>query len=80
MTSSTNDTGAQSITRDAKIGHVVGAVVTATGLAVVDYLGRLDFSTAPTFIATLAPVAVGLASGWITTYFIPRAKARYSAR
>jgi len=79
MTDTTsNGTGAGSITRDAKVGHVVGAVVTAAGLAVVDYLGRLDFSEMPTFIATLAPVAVGLASGWITTYFLPRTKARFA--
>ncbi len=57
---------------DAKVGLFLNTVVTAVGLAVVDALGRLDFSSAPTLIATLAPPAVGLAVGWITTKFLPR--------
>ena len=65
-------TGAGVITRDAKIGQLVNAVVTAAGLAVVGWLGNLDFSTAPNVIATLAPPAVGLITGWLTTKFLPR--------
>lgn len=68
----THTDGKNSVTRDAKLGHLTNGVVTAVGLAVVSWLGDLDFSTFPTAIATLAPVAVGLASGWITNYLARR--------
>lgn len=71
MSTDTHD-GAGVITRDAKIGQLVNAVVTGIGLAVVGWLGGLDFTEAPKAIATLAPVVIGLASGWITTKFLPR--------
>lgn len=60
------------LAHDAKVGNLVNAVVTAAGLAVVSWLGELDFSSAPRAIATLAPPVVGLASGWITSKFLPR--------
>lgn len=64
--------GKGTITKDAKAGQLVTAVTTAVGLAVVEWLGSLDFSDAPSVIATLAPPVVGLAVGWITTKFLPR--------
>ena len=60
------------ITKDSKVGHIVGTVVTAAGLAVADALTRLDFSTFPHVVAVLAPVACGLAAGWLTTKLTPR--------
>jgi hypothetical protein len=66
--------GSGVITRDAKIGHVVNAVVTAAGLALADALTKLDFSTFPHVVGVLAPPAVGLVVGWITTKFLPRFK------
>jgi hypothetical protein len=70
------DAGAGVITRDAKAGQLVNGVVTAVGLAVVSWLGDLDFSNFPTAVATLAPPAVGLIVGWITTKVLPRYKRR----
>lgn len=72
MTSTDHNDGTGSVTRDAKFGHLVNALVTVAGLALVEYLGSLDFSTLPAFVATLAPVAVGQVAGWITNYFLPR--------
>lgn len=72
MSNDSAGTGSGSITRDAKIGHLVNAIVTAVGLAVVSWAGDLDFSTAPKIVSTLAPVVVGLGTGWITTYLLPR--------
>jgi hypothetical protein len=60
------------ITRDSKIGHVTNAVVTAAGLALADALTKLDFSTFPHAVAVLAPPAVGLVVGWLTTKALPR--------
>lgn len=60
------------IGKDGKAGQVVNAVVTAAGLGLVEALGDLDFSTAPRAIAALAPVVVGLISGWITNKILPR--------
>lgn len=57
---------------DAKVGLFANTIITAVGLAVVDALGKLDFSSAPNVVATLAPPAVGLAISWITTKFLPR--------
>lgn len=54
------------ITRDSKLGLLVAALVTAGGQAVVEWLAELDFSNAPRFVASVAPIAIGLASGWIT--------------
>jgi len=71
---STNADGSGVITRDAKVGQLTNGVVTAVGLAVVSWLGDLDFSSFPKAIATLAPPAVGLAVGWITTKFLPHFK------
>ena len=68
--SSTNGRGV--IGFDGKAGQIVNAVVTATGLAVVEALGDIDFSSAPRVIATLAPVVVGLLTGWITNKMLPR--------
>jgi hypothetical protein len=78
QTSATGGTGVGTITRDAKIGQLTNAVVTAAGLAVVEWLGSLDFSSAPRVIATLAPPVVGLAVGWITTRALPRFKVHRS--
>lgn len=72
MTSTDYSDGAGSVTRDAKFGHLINGVVTVVGLAAVEYLGSLDFSTLPAFLATLAPVAAGQLAGWITNYFLPR--------
>lgn len=58
--------GAGVIFRDSRLGQLTAALVTAGGLAVVEWLGDLDFSTFPKAIATLGPVAAGLAAGWIT--------------
>lgn len=69
-TSSTDGRGF--IGKDSKIGLLVFTVITVVGQAVVEWLGDLDFSTAPRVIATLAPVAIGLISGWISTKIAPR--------
>jgi uncharacterized membrane protein YeaQ/YmgE (transglycosylase-associated protein family) len=60
------------IGKDSKLGLLVFTVITVVGQAVVEWLGELDFSTAPRVIASLAPVAIGLVSGWITTKISPR--------
>lgn len=60
------------IGKDGKAGQVVNAVVTAAGLGLVEALGELDFSTAPRALAALAPVVIGLISGWITNKLMPR--------
>lgn len=54
------------ITRDSKLGLLTAALVTAGGQVVVEWLGELDFSNAPRLVASVAPIVVGLASGWIT--------------
>lgn len=72
--SETSGDGRGVITRDAKAGQLVNAVVTAAGLALVSWINDLDFSTFPKAIATLAPPAAGLVVGWITTKFLPRFK------
>jgi hypothetical protein len=64
--------GAGELANDSKIGNSVNALVTVVGLAVVSWLGDLDFSTFPKAIATLAPPAIGLISGLITSKFLPR--------
>lgn len=60
------------LSHDSKVGNLVNAVVTAGGLAVVSWLGDLDFSTAPKAIATLAPPVIGLVVGLITSKVLPR--------
>lgn len=65
---------------DAKVGLFVNGLVTAAGLALVEFLGTLDFSTLPAFVATLAPVVVGMAANWITTRFLPRYSAGAARR
>lgn len=72
MTTSTSDTGKGTVGFDAKVGLFTNAIVTAVGLAVVDALGKLDFSGAGNVVATLAPPAVGLLVGFITTKVLPR--------
>jgi hypothetical protein len=66
--------GSGVITRDAKIGQWTNTLVTAVGLALVSWLNDLDFSTFPKAVSTLAPPAVGLVVGWITTKVLPRFK------
>ncbi len=72
--SSTSGDGRGIITRDSKAGLLVAALVTAGGQAVVEWLGELDFSNAPRLVASVAPILVGLASGWITAKVSPRFK------
>ncbi len=77
MTTNTHDgTGKGTVGFDAKVGLFTNAVVTAVGLAVVDALGKLDFSGAGNIVATLAPPAVGLLVGFITTRVLPRFSGR----
>lgn len=80
MTTTQDGTGKGVVGFDAKVGIAVNAVITAAGLAVVEFLGSLDFSTLPTFAATLAPVAVGLIANFITTKFLPRYQAGAARR
>lgn len=72
MTTTQDGTGKGTVGFDAKVGLFANTVITAVGLAVVDALNKLDFSSAPNVVATLAPPAVGLLVGWITTRFLPR--------
>jgi hypothetical protein len=72
MTSTQDGTGKGTVGFDAKVGLLVNAVITVVGLALVEWLGSLDFSTLPTFVATLAPVAIGLVANFITTKVLPR--------
>ena len=60
------------IYRDSKFGLLVATLVTAVGQTVVEWLGELDFSNAPRFVASVAPILVGLASGWITAKMAKR--------
>lgn len=80
MTTTHTGDGRGTVGFDAKVGLLVNAVITAAGLGVVEFLGTLDFSTLPTFAATLAPVAVGLVANWITTRFLPRYSSTNSRR
>lgn len=80
MTTTQDGTGKGIVGFDAKIGLLVNGLVTAAGLAVVEFLGTLDFSTMPTFFATLAPVAVGMVANFITTKFLPRYSAGAARR
>lgn len=72
--STESGSGAGTITRDAKVGQWANGLVTVVGLAVADWLTKLDFSTFPHAVAILAPPAVGLVVGWITTKALPRFK------
>jgi len=64
--------GAGTITRDAKIGQWANGLTTTVALAVASWLSTIDFSTFPHVVATLAPPAVGLVVGWLTTKFSKR--------
>lgn len=75
-TSATSGDGRGTITADAKVGQWTNGLVTVVGLAVADWLTKLDFSTFPHAVAVLAPPAVGLVVGWITTKALPRFRTR----
>ncbi len=74
MVTPTNDRpdGKGVLGRDGFLGNLTGAAVTVAGLALVEWLGTIDFSTLPTFFATVAAPAAGLVAGWITTKVLPR--------
>lgn len=75
----TNETaapGAGELTRDSKFGNIVNGVVTVAALGVVELLGSVDFSTLPTFVATVAAPIAGLIAGLITSKVLPRYKVR----
>lgn len=72
----TNGEGAGELTRDSLLGNTVNGIVTVVGLAIVEALGSIDFSTLPTFLATVAAPAAGYAAGLITSKFLPRYKVR----
>jgi hypothetical protein len=59
---------------DSLVGNTVNGVVTVAGLAVVEWLGTIDFSTLPTFFATIAAPAAGYVAGLITSKVLPRFK------
>lgn len=72
----TNGEGAGELTRDSLLGNTVNGVVTVAGLGIVEALGSIDFSTLPTFLATMAAPLAGYAAGLITSKFLPRYRVR----
>lgn len=78
--SSEKAAGAGELPRDGKIGNIVNGVVTVVGLGVVEWLGSIDFSTLPTFVATVAAPVAGLIAGLVTTKILPRYKVRRAVR
>lgn len=72
----TSPDGAGVLGRDSKFGNIVNGVVTVAALGLVELLGSIDFSTLPTFLATVAAPVAGLIAGLITSKVLPRYKVR----
>lgn len=66
--------GAGRLFHDAKFGNLWNSVATAALGAGIAWLGDLDFSHAPAWLATLGAPAVGLVVGWLTSKALPRFK------
>jgi hypothetical protein len=68
--------GSRRLFPDSRWGILAGFVATQASLGVVEWLGTLDFSTLPTWLATSAGLAVGAAVNAITAWAAKRDPAR----
>lgn len=64
--------GSRRLFADSKLGILAGFVATEAALGVVEWLGTIDFSTLPTWLATSAGLAVGAAVNAITAWAAKR--------
>ncbi len=64
--------GARKLYRDSRLGFAADAAVTLLALGVVEWIGTLDFSTLPTFFATIAALVAGKVAGLITAWAAKR--------
>lgn len=60
--------GARKLFPDARLGILLGFVASEASLGVVEWLGTIDFSTLPTWLATSAGLAVGALVNTITAW------------
>jgi hypothetical protein len=65
-------TGKKRLFNDSKLGLLANGVVTVAALAVVEWIGTIDFSTMPTIAATLLGPALGMVANAIVSWAAPR--------
>lgn len=63
-----NGDGSKNLAKESKVGAAVSSLVTVLALGVVEWLGTIDFSTLPTFFATVAALAAGQVAGLISAW------------
>jgi len=68
MTRATQNDGSNQLTRDSKLGNLANSAGVALITAGIVWLGDIDWSGWPAWVATLGGPAVGLAVGWLTSY------------
>lgn len=64
--------GSKTLFSDSKLGILVGFVVTEIALGIVEWLGTIDFSTWPTWLATTGALLVGFIANAITAWAAKR--------
>jgi type IV secretory pathway TrbD component len=68
----TIDNGKRKLFFDSKVGILAGFVATQVALGIVEWIGTIDFSTLPTWLATSAGLAAGAAVNAITAWAAKR--------
>lgn len=67
-----DSTGAKRLFPDSRLGILVGFVTTQAALGVVEWLGTIDFSSWPTWLATSAGLAAGAGANALTAWAAKR--------
>jgi len=80
MTTSNSSTGENVLFRDSKLGNLVNSVAVAGLTALIGAVAEWDWSSYPTWVATLGAPAAGLAVGWLTSYKAKRFPGRSAQR
>jgi hypothetical protein len=64
--------GSRKLFNDSKLGILAGFVATQAAMGVVEWLGTIDFSTLPTWLATTGALLAGFAVNAITAWAAKR--------